>query len=407
VARTPFKDDESQWIATSSFFEPFARGDFTNTIWRDWYWTRTQPPVTRYIIALGRLAGGYSPDALNKPWNWNRDEDGNNADGAMPDADLLWWSRLPMALLATVAGLCICYFARTTAGRGASYTAVLLIVANPYFLLMLCRAMSEAPLVAMILLASCAANQALKTWSRALNAQLSARLFGQWCAWFVVIGVCAGIAGGAKLNGLAVVAAGVALALVAVALFPSTVPVRIRLGWAVAGTISVLAATAIIFVAVNPFLYPDPFGHTLILFEQRLHEFQIQATLWPVDQVGSGRNRVQVIVQRVFNDYAALRGSWTLLPNIVVAGLGCVTLLQTAARARHGDQDGAAAVVLLIMGATVALPALATPLDWDRYYLLPIIWTTICSALRIGQLATLVWSRARHTLVPSPTTAKP
>lgn len=115
IQNVPFHPDESQWIATSFYFESLLNCDsalpvwtnydpsFSNqaqTVWVENYWTLTQPPLPRYIIAVGRLVGGYHVMDLNFPWQFNLEIEENEAFGAMPTQGLLWWSRLPMALLA-------------------------------------------------------------------------------------------------------------------------------------------------------------------------------------------------------------------------------------------------------------------------------------------------------------------
>ncbi len=156
IQAIPFHPDESQWIATSGAFEAYVSGDFASPTWNEALWTLTQPPGTRYIIALGRLAGGYHADQLNVPWSFGRDEPTNIAAGAMPSPGLLWWSRLPMALVSVVSLLLLFRLVSVTAGRIAGYMCLLLVTSNPFMLMTLRRAMAEAPLLLCLMLTAAA-----------------------------------------------------------------------------------------------------------------------------------------------------------------------------------------------------------------------------------------------------------
>src|SRR5688572_15506160 len=102
LSQNPLEGDESHWIATSAQYEAFVTGDWNSPVWDVQYWTLTQPPVPRYFIGLGRTLGGFGLDTLNVPWDYSLDHDGNAQIGAIPRPALLWWSRVPMLLLALV-----------------------------------------------------------------------------------------------------------------------------------------------------------------------------------------------------------------------------------------------------------------------------------------------------------------
>ena len=114
-----FHGDEASRIASSYFFETFTDGHLNSPLWDENYWTLTQPPLSRYFIGLGRSAAGYGPEDLNNTWNWYRDVERNIKEGNMPSPGLLWWSRLPMALLTVVSGLALFYLLAAAAGRVA------------------------------------------------------------------------------------------------------------------------------------------------------------------------------------------------------------------------------------------------------------------------------------------------
>jgi len=393
-----FHRDESQWIATSNFFEVFARGKFTASMWNENYWTLTQPPVTRYVIGLGRRIGGHRPEDLNLPWDFRLDDTTNIALGAMPSSGLLWWSRLPMAILSAVSGLILFSLVSKSAGRIAGYTLLLLFVGNPYLLTTLRRAMGEAPLLVFVTLAAFASDQALIFWQRVASAPYkSFRPLLHSLIWFIFLGILAGIAGASKLNGIITAAAGLALSILAPLTHQGAIPKSARLTFAILIPVILLLATATTFVALNPYLYPDPLGNTAKLFNFRVREMQDQQAANSEAVIHGTRMRIEVVSQRVFQNYATIRfaGAWGI--NLLLCVVGAYSLTGTAWRWVRGDRDLGTSVVIILVALTTSTPALFTPLDWDRYYLLPIVFSSICIAIGISGSITvsIKWARCK------------
>jgi hypothetical protein len=181
VQDVPFTGDESHWIATSYYFEALfnrelippslsqndSRIDLMSTpVWGDNYWTLTQPPLTRYIIAIGRLSGGYQVKDLNAPYDWAVDPAKNQTLGTLPSPWLLWWSRIPMTLLAAFSGLIFFLLVRNCSGRISGYAFVVLFINMSYFLTNLRHAMGESPLLFFTGLIIVAGAIALAKWEQ-------------------------------------------------------------------------------------------------------------------------------------------------------------------------------------------------------------------------------------------------
>ncbi|MHB0857088.1 MAG: hypothetical protein ACYC5M_05905 [Anaerolineae bacterium] len=385
-----FHNDESRRIGTSYFLEPFLRGDIHSPVWEESYWTLTQPPLSRYVVGLGRLAGGYTDSMLSGPWEFGVDAAGNAAAGNMPGPHLLWWSRLPMALLAALCGWLLFDLARRCDGLVSGGLAVTLFALNPYLATTLRRAMGEAPLVALALLALRAGVHALAQIDPS-NAKRQSTLPLAAGAWLLVAGACAGASGAAKLNGLA---SGVAVALLpALSCMRHGMRVcRRRIIWALLAAVLVLGATGSVFVALNPYLYPAPVERSLRLYRWRLHEMENQQRGWQQDQISGIRARISTVSQRVLQDYAPMqfRGAW--LANLVLGALGLVALMRSAWYWLRGAATSPAPVVLLLVGAATSIPSLLTPLDWDRYYIFPVIFSTL--GIAVGLAATVRWVQA-------------
>jgi len=203
IEKVSYGEDESHWIHTSSYLEILFTHRPDSPLWGEHYWTLTQPPVARYLIGLGRLAGGYHPEDLNTPWQFDQDYETNVAQGNLPASGLLWWSRLPMAALAALAGWLVFLLLRAAAGRIAGYYFLLAFLGNAYFLTHLRRAMSETPLLFFTILAAVACWRALHELHKAYQQEaVTAKNLRKPAAWSLVAGACCGLAGACKINGL-------------------------------------------------------------------------------------------------------------------------------------------------------------------------------------------------------------
>jgi len=405
-----FHGDESHWIATSYFFEALTTPGFgepewlsqsvvpdkfpiperlvatlapeasSTHVWSAHYWTLTQPPVTRYMIALGRIAGGYGVSHLNVPWDFDTTDAQNARMGAYPSRGLLWSSRAMMAFLSIVSGVILFLLVRHYAGAIAGYSFAGMYVGSWYLLMHLRRAMSEAPLLFFTTLALLCAARALTVAPRRL---------GRAVAWLLLMSVCAGLAGAAKLNGLALGFAAAVLCFVVAFRYCGRDMKRWRVAFLAA--LLVLAVTAGVFILVNPFLYPQPWLRTVAMVQFRRWEMTNQAknTQWRIPNLSA---RLRILPLRIFSDYPAVHIEFF---NELLTLLGLYLLFRGAwrwLRGKAGMFEGKATyagigIAILVVGAVTALPPLLTPLDWDRYYLYPVIFVSVSVAISLGWIA--------------------
>jgi hypothetical protein len=400
IQNTAFHGDESLGIASSYYLDDFLLGRTDSPVWNESFETLTQPPLARYVIGIGRVFGSYRPRDLNRPWNFRLSDEENIARGNMPNSDLLWWSRLPMCILTVVCAVISFNFASRSAGRLAGYVVLTLFVFNTYFTTTLFRAMTEAPLLAATMLAALAGTQAVTSWKQAVahNPGLKKRLLRP-LIWFGIMGVFCGIAGSAKLNGLSIILAGLVLSMLM--LFPKTSNVSlsemvrtVAFAWA-----SLILAAAFTFVVLNPYLYPNPIGRTRNMVAQRLSEMERQQANYSAARIsGPLIPRVFLIGERVFYQCATLRftGSWII--NVLLCSVGLWSLLFAARSWLRSGAGYGGSLVLLLIAFSASVPALMTPLDWDRYYLFPVFFSTVFIA--IGAARTIQslfeWTRRWH-----------
>jgi hypothetical protein len=408
ITNVPFHGDESQWIATSYYFDALFNSDLilpslslngernnlpSNLIWGENYWTLTQPPVTRYIIALGRLSGGYQANDLNPAYEWSLYLAENEALGAIPSPRLLWWSRLPMAILAAVSGMILFLLVRNCAGRMSGYAFVVLFVNTPYFLIQLRRAMGESPLLFFTVLTIVAGGCALVKWGRirqtgqsytSLKSLLSPFL------WLILLGIGAGLAGATKLNGLVLSLAGVLICYLIFQGSKRIVSRTVRVSFLIRTSVLLMLVAGIVFVIINPYLYPNPLGRTAVMIKFRYLEMEVQKISFPGSISPEIGTRLMIVSQRIFKDYMVLnfKGAWIV--NVLLFGLGASYLVRTGLQWLMNKGGSSISVAILVVASVIALPSLFTPLDWDRYYLFPVIFVSFFIAIGIGMSLTFV-----------------
>jgi 4-amino-4-deoxy-L-arabinose transferase-like glycosyltransferase len=385
ILSVEFNGDESQWISSSFYFEKFMKGQFTDPAWQELEARNYQPPLTMYVIGLGRRLGGYRPADLNAFWIWRADKETNIRNGAMPSPGLLWWSRLPMAICAVFSILAGFWLLKDSLGRLPAYAWIGLSLVSSYYLHWLRTAMSEAPLLALSM-----ANLVVIAGVLRLASSGKEHHIWKYLALLGFSGVLTGLAGAAKLNGLIELAAGGAAALLA-ALWT-------RRRWnqrvisAVVGLLVLTAAALAAFIGVNPSLWRNPAGGIMQSFTDRQMLITGQQVENPQDSITTFSRRVQVVPQRIFERHASFsfEGSGYLNLGLFLAGLVfCIPRLKSwVSRQGHGSSLGA----VFLFGAVVSLPSLLTPLDWDRYYLFPIIFSSFLIAASSGWLGS-IWRR--------------
>jgi hypothetical protein len=370
-----FYPDESQWIATSSVFEAFVNGNFKSPLFKESYWTITQPPLPRYIIGLGRTMGGFGISDLNVPWDFWKDFKTNIDEGRMPSNQLLWWSRLPMAILAAMSIFAVLCLIKIMAGRGPAYIWVGLSLISSYFLFTLGRAMGESPLLASIVLIMLITNKLLQVSDNELKKTWLLYLY------IVYLGVGIGLAESSKLNGISALAAGFLLSIIILFRKFQSRTLKIRFGLI---TILILIFTSqFTFFLINPYLWPDPLNREKTMFYHRVYEMINQKVKNPSVIIEGVVDHIEVDTTRIFQSYAAIHFNGFIFLNIFFFLIGISYILVKSFQYLKHRQDNPAWIAILIVGACSSFPPLFTPLDWDRYYLLPVFFSTIFIAIGI------------------------
>jgi hypothetical protein len=193
-------------------------------------------------------------------------------------------------------------------------------------------------------------------------------------------------------------------------------PDRLALGLIAAPLIA--AAT---FVAVYPYLWPNPVAHTARMFAFRADSFDAQARNISAAAVPNRTDAFRRVREELGDHYSVAAASAKWLERVagidveLRAGLGGIDLalaiigaeLLAASVVRRGLRS-ASAMVALILGGQAALIVLTMGVAYPRYLFPVLLLETVC----IGMLAGTIWSlligwfrrtsRVRPRLAPDP-----
>ncbi len=400
IGQVPFHADESSWIGSSNVFEEYFNGHFNSEVWdnsdwqlgfRDgkaWVPIATNSTITRFFIGIGRRLGGYSEHDLNGPWDFSQTDDWNLANGNKPIPGLLFWSRLPMAFLAVLSIYLIFFLIKTSFGRVTAYILVLCFVINPYFLLTFRRAMDEAPLLAGISLTMFAAMKYLQAASGGKKQ----------IVWLALLGFAVGFSGGAKLYGLATAAVGLAVVVFRAMQDEGRWIARIRSAFI--QLVAFSTAAYLFFLLPNPFLLTHPVTGPIAMLQYRTWLMPIQFVFVPARlRIGSFSVRMNFFFQHVFSDFSVIRGVPVLV--LFLGLLGAITCVWFALHRIKNLERNAGSIAILVTAFCASLPTFFINIDLDRYYILPVVFSTIFLAIGIGGSAIQELSPNRYAWLVS------
>jgi len=393
----PLHADEFVYIAHSRWLgEALARSEGSvRQVSGD---TLRDPPVGPYLIALSYAAAGYA--APPPAYALAETAAGWSLEGArLPDRGRLFFARWPMA---TAFLLVVALSAALTAqalGMGSAIAVALGLAGSAYLQLHLRRAMTEAPMMLLLVVLAWVAWRAWPalrggSWSQALPA---AALLGALC----------GLGVAAKHN------LAVNLTALGAWLVVGARPIRRGAPLVVIACVVALGA----FLTLTPILHTDPAERIALMLAERrrlLAEQQSQyGGLYALDQ------RLNAAARRVFNHYAPLNCALNRNPTIfwdaaqggyraqasgqpsMLAGtpacrplMAWVTPLALfnagltlwgAIIAWQHRRRGGLPLALAFGGVNAGLAVALLPLDWDRYHMMPVFFSTWLMAIGAWQ----------------------
>lgn len=373
-----FHPDELYWIASSARFDKFLTQDFDDPIWSDGDLVNYEArPVPSYFAAIGQKIGGINTDRPPIYWDWEISTKENIARGVFPSNTLLWWSRLPMAIISVLSMAGVALLLAKAHMRLAAYIFVMVSL-NGYFLAQLRRAWSESSLLLFTVLALYASYQ--------LFIAVQGKSTNKVVLWSAAVGTFSGLASQSKLTGLA--CAGIAILGTMILMVDPTISAdlaRRRIPLIIA--VVIFSTLLLTFIASYPFFYENTIDRILTTFDTRRQILQYQLSRY--DNLTIPENaRLAILFQRIFEypidlDPRGTRFAIFHWINLILASFG----MYHGARQIKQRRKSREYFMVFLSGAVVcALPMLLTPLDWERYYLYPVFFSCIFFSLGMAEL---------------------
>ncbi len=385
VPRNAFNPDESRWIHRAHYLEDLV--DPFGPTWDDQYLTRGQPPLGSIVTGLGLVAQGRDL-STNGSWDFDYNAATNAELGNMPTIDdLLTARRTSAMLMALTAAVVYLIGTRVTTWLGG-LAGALVLAAHPFSAYIGSLATADALFGLLIALAGLAALRLAErpSWPRA-----------------IAFGVLLGLGGATKLSPL-LLALSVALLGLSLLVVAKREGQHSPLGWHL---VSVPLSAMLTFVAVYPYLWPDPIRRALNLFTFRVEEMATQSSDWPVMAVPTRAAALARIGTNFEERYSLAGGLEALVRNftgielalprpdlpLAIAGL----LVLAALGIRHGPTSPPM-VALFVLGGQVGITVMGMRSEFDRYHLPMAILAAVCIGVLVGAVAHAVvqWSAARQ-----------
>jgi Dolichyl-phosphate-mannose-protein mannosyltransferase len=393
VDDTPFHRDEARWIyhaaAVRNLRHPLSPA------WADSVRMQDQPPLAGYVFGIGLLVQGRQLGTVGW-WEMGLGDTWNAAHGDMPSRAELFAARRTDAFLGALAVATVFFLVARLANLTGAVAGALFLVFHPLMTYLSSLTDSDVALVLLVALVALAATRLADrpTWPRA-----------------VLVGLLLGLGGAAKLSPLFIAPALAGLGIVVLARSRSPRAVEAtatdqRLGWML---LAQPLVAMVVFVAVSPYLWRDPIGHTEKLFAFRAQEMANQRQLWPELRIDSplealGRIWGLLGVNWTTSGWLAAQlnpltgASWR--PQGLDLGLGVAGLAILIGLAVRRGPASPHALAVLVVGAAVAITGVGLRVYFERY-LLPLAFAL---TVGVGVLTGIAWSALarRHAGIALP-----
>jgi hypothetical protein len=353
-----FNPDESRWIARAHYLADLA--DPFGPTWGDQYMTRGQPPFGSYVTGAGLLLHGRDL-ATNPPWDFSLTWEENLAAGNKPIAADLQAARSMSAILTATTAVVLIGVASVYVPMTWALLAGGIFALHPFSRYIGALATADAVFGLLIALAALAI------------AQYAQNRVWQWA---LITGVLLGLGGATKLSPLAVASGLAGMALLLAVLPAEFVADGEGRGKLAGSGLLIGLAAGLTFIAVYPYLWPDPVGRTMNLFTFRAVEMATQASDWPVMAVP---NRVEAVRRMGLNfseHYslvgAAAEAAHLRVPRTLLQVEALIAVVGIGVMARDALRVGwlsAQTLVLAVLGGQVIVTILGMRAEFDRYHL--------------------------------------
>lgn len=388
LVTTPFHVDEAQWIGTSVYLESLIHLDLNNPIWEPQYWTLNSPPLTRYIVGLGRLLSSIPASDVNSlGYDYDRSISENQAAGVVPSTQLLLAGRVPMVTITVFVVMFFYILLREKFPFPAAPIFILLFLFDEILLARLLSAMSEALLLGTVLLIAIAAYHTQAVVLRFLADPNNRKKRTQGYLWITLTGALLGLSAACKINAFSIGFIFPPLLIYWLYRVPNSLPTRGKITWLIRFFSVFVLASLAVFILVNPFLYHNPIIRIGMLLKWRLEELAFHIEKFP-DRVIQG-NLFQhwfFIFKKVLTEYGALKFRGVFWVNAALFVSGLIFVLLKIISEWKSKKGFSIFTMILVLASPLIVLALQSPLDWPRFFLFPMWFSLLFISLGIPNL---------------------
>lgn len=419
LVRVRYHGDEGAYLNDSAWFDQWLAGDFAALRQVDDS-KLLDPPVGPLLIGLSRRLAGLD---LSVAYRWDYSQPGDQAIAlsTAPTAAMLVAGRLPSALLTFGTIILLAALVLREQGYLASAVVTAFIVLNQGLMTALRQVMTEPPLLFFGMLGAILCARGLMLLARG----------SRRAPWLLLgAGVAIGLSTASKVNG--------AVALAALAGLITVVAVtRNRMRKSGTGHFIVktfasallpCAATLVVFIVLSPFMWNAPLSSLRAIIDRRIELSATGQRLQPQNALLTPGERIDAATWRLFTLDSTLNCdprayglvvmnpstntfNWerpaaralladgvlcttttpwgevvrplTLL-NIGLCLFGVAVIVAQQIQARRLIQP---LTTLLVWWATLLLPIVfLSPLNWSRYYVLPVFFVTAFSGVGVASI---------------------
>ncbi|MFN0073603.1 MAG: ArnT family glycosyltransferase [Chloroflexota bacterium] len=384
----PYAPDETHYLVTSRYFHhTFISRDLNHPDWAESYNTRTQPMLARFAVGAALWIQGL--DLLDLPLSgdfiFGLSVEENEALGRVPDPWLLNAARAPMIGFAIGTIGLVYLLGRFIAGPLGGLSAAVFTMGSPLVDQSLVRAVPDAMMMFFILLALVLSVIGARRQDGGLGP-----------GWALVIGIALGLALGTKLASLISVCAVLTWSVIASTLALSLAN---NTGWrtrgvaawrALRGWLLAVGIALHIFIASNPYLYPNPGLHTLQLFAQLAYENAVVQSQFP-GQVLHPLDRPRYVVEGSLVEHTlTARWGYPLEPFLAALGASGI-FMQVWLMWRRDRQIRARGLLLVTAFSYFVLVTMAISMAWQRYLIPTMVLSAVLSGIGVAWIV--------HTLI--------
>lgn len=396
IPTTSMEYDESHWIHTSTYYEVLLTQPANSSYWDEIYWTLTQPPMARYVIGFSRSLFGIDSTQLNKPWDFDLTYEENVANNNMPSKQLLYISRLPMAILSSFTATMIFILLFEGAGLIASVAFLFLYGMNGLLIADLVRAMGDPPFIFFITLSAFICFFAIREYQLALENHGHRKYTKSYILFFLSAFMC-GLGGSSKINGLLACSGILLVVFIQTVFFTKHLTDQIKFSLIVRFSFLIIMASLFAFIVVNPYLYPNPFERIGRMYKFRFGEMAIQIQRYPESHVSGFTKRVNLLFKEILPSFYPIRNLFFSILNLVLIILGCRSIFDAYIMGQNNHSQKFGPYVFVLIFLPLALAAFLTPLNWERYLLPCVFFNLVSISVAINWLVSMLINNGQKT----------